>query len=79
MDEGTSFECTEKISLLLKKRTATLTEEPREVPAMAVMGTDNGVPRRPVLLSEVPAVHGQILHRPRSPGSCDCPQNIFEA
>jgi hypothetical protein len=44
VDEGSSFEFTEKIKLLLEKRTAALTEEPREVATMTVVGTYNGVP-----------------------------------
>ena len=60
-----SFEFAEEVTLLLEKRAATVTEEPREVSAMAVVGIDHGVPRQSVLLSEVPAVHRRILHRSR--------------
>jgi len=44
VNEGSSFEFAEKIKLLLEKRAAALTEEPREVPAMTVVGTYDSVP-----------------------------------
>src|SRR5215212_9488025 len=79
VNEGLSFEFTEKIKLLPEGRAAALTEESQEVPAMAVVGTDNGVPRHPILLSKVLAVHRRILHRSRLPGVGGGPRNLLEA
>jgi hypothetical protein len=46
---------------------------------VAVVGTDHGVPRQPVLLAEDSTIHGRILHRPGRPGSRNALENVLEA
>jgi hypothetical protein len=63
VSERLTPEVAEQREHLRKERAATLAEEHGQIPARALVRTDDRVPGQPVLLSESLVIHGPILNR----------------